>query len=138
MKLTKSINFKNFDNKIKLGSIQKKFKIILKEKNHIFDSLGSKYKYSYTKKLENKLKKNYTNFRIIGMGGSVLGFKAIYNFLYYKIKKKVEFIDNLSSNLNNSFKNKKVLNLIISKSGNTLETIANINFFSKKKDESII
>ena len=134
MKITKSINFENFNKKTKSASVKKKLKIILKEKNQIFDSLGSKYKYSYSKKFTNKLKKKITNFRIIGIGGSILGFKAIYNFLYYKIKRKVEFVDNLKTNFTNNFKNKKNFNLVISKSGNTLETLTNANLLLNKKD----
>ena len=66
------------------------------------------------------------------MGGSSLGAQAIYDFLKKKIKKRFIFIDNL-----NAFKNKKVKknlnNLIISKSGNTTETILNAKYFNKKK-----
>ena len=32
------------------------------------------------------------------MGGSILGSEAIYNFLNFKIKKKVKFINNLDKN----------------------------------------
>ena len=60
------------------------------------------------------------------MGGSVLGAEAIYNFLKFKIKKKFIFLNNLKSGVNKESK-KKILNLVISKSGNTLETIANLN-----------
>ena len=70
------------------------------------------------------------------MGGSILGTKSIYSFLKKKIKKKVFFFDNLDLNLN--LKYKKIKNLknscfiIISKSGNTLETITNLRtIFSK-------
>ena len=66
------------------------------------------------------------------MGGSSLGAEAIYNFMKYKIKKKFYFFNNLDTK-NHSIKNKKKsLNIIISKSGNTLETIVNENIFSKK------
>ena len=71
------------------------------------------------------------------MGGSVLGSKAIYSFLKYKIKKKFNFIDNL--NINNFIslaKDKKNNNIFISKSGNTIETIANLNLIIKKKNFS--
>ena len=137
MKLTKNINFQNFNNKVKLNTIEKKLRNILKTKNQIFDSLGSKYKYSYSKKFVNKLKKKITNFRIIGIGGSILGFKAIYNFLYNKVKRKVEFVDNLKSNFTNNLKSKKNFNLIISKSGNTLETLTNANLLLKKNDYNV-
>ena len=68
------------------------------------------------------------------MGGSSLGARAIYNFLRVKIKKKFTFVDNinLNQNLNNG---EKRLNIIISKSGNTLETISNFkNLKNKKKN----
>ena len=137
MKLTKNINFQNFDKKVKLNNVKNKLQDILKTKNQIFDSLNSTYKYSYSKKFVNKLKKKITNFRIIGIGGSILGFKAIYNFLYYKVKRKVEFVDNLKSNIKNNLKNKKNFNLVISKSGNTLETLTNVNLLLKKNDFNV-
>ena len=65
------------------------------------------------------------------MGGSSLGTQAIYDFLEHKIKKKFEFLDNLKSQKKK--KKKRYLNLIISKSGNTTETIVNTNIFVKKK-----
>tara|TARA_B110000090_G_scaffold137360_1_gene151020 strand:+ start:867 stop:1832 length:966 start_codon:yes stop_codon:yes gene_type:complete len=72
------------------------------------------------------------------MGGSILGTEAIYDFLKKKIKKKITFVNNLNSNAD-YFKDKGInLNLIISKSGNTLETIANANTLIKNKDSSII
>ena len=64
------------------------------------------------------------------MGGSSLGIQAIYDFMRPKIKKNFYFFDNLDSK-NKIIKTKsKSLNLIISKSGNTLETIVNENIFS--------
>jgi len=70
------------------------------------------------------------------MGGSSLGFKAIYSFLSNKIKKRVIFYDNLE-NLTKQKSKKKFLNLIISKSGNTIETIVNANLLIKKSDQNI-
>tara|TARA_Y100000590_G_scaffold66811_1_gene72426 strand:- start:1515 stop:2714 length:1200 start_codon:yes stop_codon:yes gene_type:complete len=78
----------------------------------------------------------YKNIIIIGVGGSILGTKCIYHFLKNKIKKEVFFFDNLDQNL--FFELKKIKNLknscfvVISKSGNTLETITNLSVvFSK-------
>ena len=68
------------------------------------------------------------------MGGSSLGSKAIYNFLEGKIKKKVRFYENL--NLKKEVK-KKSLNVIISKSGNTLETVVNFNNKFNKNNKNI-
>ena len=61
------------------------------------------------------------------MGGSILGAQAIYQFLNHKIKKNFIFINNLNPKLKNNHKKIKATNIIISKSGNTLETIANSN-----------
>jgi glucose-6-phosphate isomerase len=71
---------------------------------------------------------------IIGMGGSLLGSRSIFNFLNFKIKKKFHFQDNYE--LIKSSK-KDLLHLIISKSGNTLETISNSNILLKKKGNNI-
>ena len=70
------------------------------------------------------------------MGGSSLGTKAIYDFLKHKIKKKFQFIDNLNSKCLIGNK-KNYTNLIVSKSGNTIETIVNSNVIIKNKDKNI-
>ena len=70
------------------------------------------------------------------MGGSILGTKAIYSFLNLKIKKKVEFVDNLLPRRNLSSES-NLLNLVVSKSGNTLETISNVNILVKKNQKKI-
>ena len=67
------------------------------------------------------------------MGGSSLGAKAIYSFLKFKIKKSFEFLDNISSSKSNDLK-KNCLNIIVSKSGNTLETISNFNSLRNNKN----
>ena len=129
--------FKNFLKIKNNKKIKKDFQELLKNQPLCFDSLKSSYKYSYSKKIINKYKK-FSNIRIIGMGGSILGTKAIYGFLKKKIKNKITFVDNLNSNAD-YFKDKNInLNLIISKSGNTLETIANANALIKTKDSNLI
>lgn len=133
--LTKNISYKNFLIKTNNSKIKKDFSLILKEKLEILETLKISYKYSYSKKLVSKLKK-FSNLRIIGMGGSILGTKAIYNFLKNKINKKLIFIDNLNVN-SNYFNKKKKLNLIVSKSGETLETISNVNVLINKKDVNV-
>ena len=135
--LNKDINFKNFLNTKNNPKIKKDLANLLKNNLQIFETLKPSYKYSYSKKLISKYKK-FSNIRIIGMGGSILGSEAIYNFLKKKIKKKLTFINNLNSNAS-YFKDKNInLNLIISKSGNTLETISNVNTIIKDKDKNII
>ena len=135
--LNKDINFKNFLNTKNNQKIQKDLENLLKNNLQVLETLKPSYKYSYSKKLISKYKK-FSNIRIIGMGGSILGSEAIYNFLKKKIKKKLTFINNLNSNAS-YFKDKNInLNLIISKSGNTLETISNVNTIIKDKDKNII
>ena len=132
--LTNGISFLGFKEKKDLKNVKNKFKKIIQTKSDILYSLGNNYKYSYKKKTLNKYKKS-SYFRIIGMGGSILGTKTIYEFLKHKIKKKFLFVDNLQ---NNSVKfNKKFVNLVVSKSGNTTETIVNSNILIKKKDKNI-
>jgi glucose-6-phosphate isomerase len=71
------------------------------------------------------------------MGGSNLGAEAIYDFLADKIKKNFIFTNNLNTSQKMFSNKKKILNLIISKSGNTLETISNVNILIKKNDQNI-
>ena len=131
--LTKNINFKNFKYKKNYKNILKLFDNLIKENNDILKSLSNDYKDSF-KNIDLSKFKKYSIISIIGIGGSILGAKCIYNFLKKKIKKKFIFKDDLEiKNLNN----KKNLNLIISKSGNTLETITNSNILVKKNDPNI-
>jgi len=132
--LTENIDFKNFKIKKKTKLIKKKLNLLLKEDNQIIKSLSNNYKNSFKKKNISKYKK-FINYRIIGMGGSILGTQAIYDFLKHKIKKNFLFVDNLQSS--NRLQKKKIINLIVSKSGNTIETISNANVLIKKKDYNI-
>ena len=138
---TKSIIYKNFRNKKKL--LNKKltnlvnFKIFF-QKYPLLETLTNNYSYSYKKKDLKNLKK-YTEFNLIGMGGSILGAQAIYDFLEHKIKKKFFFFNNLQ-NFKISKSKKKRLNIVISKSGNTLETVSNLNqiLSKQKKNNNLI
>jgi len=133
--LTKNIFFKNFKNPKNYNSISNFFLSILKEENAIIQSLKPNYLNSFKKKQLSKYKK-FLNYRIIGMGGSSLGAQAIFEFLKNKIKKNFIFVNNLETNKNKN-NNNKFLNLVISKSGNTIETIVNSNILIKKKDTNI-
>jgi len=133
--ITSGIYFKNFNSKLKKIKIKDKLSLILKNKNSILESLSSNYKNSFTNKIIKKYKK-YQIFRLIGMGGSTLGTQTIYSFLNHKIKKNFLFIDNLNPK-NDKNSKKKIVNLIVSKSGNTIETIVNSNIYFKKKDTNI-
>ena len=101
----------------------------------LLSSYDKEYDSDFSKNTVKKFSK-YKNIIIIGMGGSILGIKSIHSFFYKKIKKNVFFLDNLDSDLYSKFKKIKNLNnscfILISKSGNTLETLANFNFIFSK------
>ncbi len=132
--LTTGINFTNFKIKKKLSVVKKNLTSILKKKNEVLNSLSQDYKSSFNKNFLHKYKKS-DNYRIIGMGGSTLGAQTIYDFLNNRIKKNFIFTDNLKANPHED--KKKFTNLIISKSGNTIETIVNANILIKRKDKNI-
>ena len=75
----KNILFKNFKLDKKNINTKKILTELLKEDNKILQSLSNNYSNSYTKKSLSKYK-NFKNIRIIGMGGSSLGTRAIYSF----------------------------------------------------------
>ena len=133
----KSIKFNNFNLKIKFNKKKKILNIyenLIKEKNEVILSLDKSYKDTFSKKIVKKFKK-INQVLVIGMGGSILGSKAIYKFLKPKNKKFI-FVDNISNTpLHND--NKKKITLIISKSGSTLETISNSNILINKKNTNI-
>ncbi len=131
--LSKNFQIK-FSKNIYKKIISKLLKEILSENNQIIKSLGKNYKYSYNKNLFNKYKK-FSNYRMIGMGGSILGTKSIYDFLKHKIKKKFVFVNNLQSI--QLKEKKKFMNFVVSKSGNTIETIVNSNILIKKNEKNI-
>ncbi len=130
-------------------NFSKKFVRVMKEIN---DNLNKKQtlsvlnkRFNYNFKIEDLTKfRTYKSITIVGMGGSVLGSQAIYFFLKNKIKKKINFIDNLNTEeiLNFKKKNnlKKNLFIVISKSGNTVETIINLLSLNvvKKKAKNLI
>ena len=113
----------------------------LNNQNKIYNVLSKEYKFDFNLKDLKKFEK-YNSIVIIGMGGSILGANAIYDFLKEKIK-KIYFLDNIDIQKNNQFEKnlnfKKTLFLIISKSGNTVETLSNA-FFLKilKKNNKIL
>ena len=134
--LTKNINFKNFIIKTKKSNVSKKLRSLLAENNPILKTLSSSYRYSYSSKIISKFKR-YHNITMIGMGGSILGSQAIHDFVKHKIKKNILFVNNLDLKFFKKNNIKKKLNLIISKSGNTLETITNSNILINKNDKNI-
>jgi len=134
-----------------LNRLIKNFKKAKEEVNNDINSpdktlhvLNSKFKFNFKLKNLKKFKK-FKNIVIIGMGGSILGAEAIYNFLNTKIKKKIYFFDDLNPESISSLKKKgnfnKILFLIISKSGNTVETVSNtfaLNIVKKNAKNIIV
>ncbi len=153
--ITNNIIYKNHINKsfkkLKLNNnSNKKFSNILKDmfksfenKKNMLYSFNKNFKLNFKKKDLDNLKK-FKKIIIIGMGGSILCSEAIYCFLKKKIKKEVKFLDDIDENKINELKlkksQKKILFIIISKSGNTIETLS--NFFTlkilKKNSKNII
>ncbi len=139
-KISKNLYKKNLN---KFHHVEKQINLEINNKKKMLFILNQSYKFNFNF----KDLKNFANFNIIaliGMGGSILGTKAIHNFFKKKIKKKVYFFDNLDFEKISKFKkkenNNKVLFLIISKSGNTIETLSNLLILEiiKKKSKNII
>lgn len=123
--------------------ILKKMRYQKKNVNSIYNTIDDKYSFTFK---ENQLRsfKYFKKIALIGMGGSILGAEAIYNFLKKKIKKEVYFFDNIDVQKISRFKKNnridEVLFIVISKSGNTIETISNSLFLDilKKDKKNII
>jgi glucose-6-phosphate isomerase len=117
------------------------FKNLLRNKeNFFFNTLSNDYQKSiFLKKIFLK-KKLHKDILIIGMGGSVLGSKMLSSF--FGFDKNYYFLDSLNNSTVNDFIKKdlsKFSIFIISKSGQTLETLTNCNIifnnFKKRKKE---
>jgi len=137
--LRKNNFFKNYFNNSftynknlkKTKKIFKSFLIDLKSNEiPLLESFEKDYEFDFSNATVKKYSK-YKNIVVIGMGGSILGTKSIFSFLKKRIKKKVFFFDNLDQNLYLKYKRIKNTNnscfIVVSKSGNTLETITNFN-----------
>ena len=107
--LTSGINFVNFNKKYKSLRLGRNLQSIINDKNEILNSLSNNYRDSYKKNFVNKYKV-FSNYRVIGMGGSILGTRTIYEFLKHKIKKNFLFLDNLQNTLSQG--KKKTINII--------------------------
>ena len=112
----KKIVYKNIINQNHLNSnLYKNFRVrynktltnIIKNQDNekdFFYSLNKKFKFNFKKKDIEKFKK-YKKIVLIGMGGSILGSKAIYSFLK-KNKNSGSFFDNLDEDKLIFFKKK--------------------------------
>ncbi len=140
----KYINFRyNKDIDKNYSDILKTIHINLDTVQDTFHSLSEKFRFNFKKDDLYKFKK-FKTVAIIGMGGSILGAEAIYSFLEKKIKKDFLFFDNIDEDKINKLRNKenlnKILFIVISKSGNTIETLSNILALKilKKNNKNII
>ena len=128
----------------------KKFNLVKKsilknlgDKKNFYNVFNENFELDFKIKDLKKFKK-FQNIAIIGMGGSILGSEAIYEFLSNIIKKKLYFFDNIDPEKLSNFKKKvdfrKTLFLIVSKSGNTIETLSNLLLLKilKKDAKNII
>ena len=101
LEISNNISSYSFDkNKIKSVYLntKKNLNTILNninKKKDFFSTLSKNFKLNF-KNSEVKKFNKFNNIVIIGMGGSILGSKAIYSFLHKKIKKKIIFCDNLN------------------------------------------
>ncbi len=110
------------------------------KENFFFNTLSEQYqKNLFLKKIILK-KKLHKNILIVGMGGSVLGTKMLSSF--FGLDKNYYFLDSLNNSAVNDLIRKdlsKFSIFIISKSGQTLETLTNCNIilnnFNKRKKE---
>ena len=101
--LTSGINFVSFKKKNKFLKLKRNLQSIINDKNEILNSLSENYRDNFKKNFVDKYKA-FSNYRVLGMGGSILGTRTIYEFLKHKIKKNFLFIDNLQNTLTQSKK----------------------------------
>ena len=150
--MSKNIVYKNFIQNDYLNShLKKKLKNSysnifkdtinkIEDNNDMLYSFNNEFKFNFKTKDLQKFKK-YKTIAVIGMGGSVLGSEAIYSFLKKKIKKKCLFFDDIDQTKIRNLKDlNKILFIIISKSGNTIETLTNFLAMNiiKKNSKNII
>jgi len=121
--------------KIKLNKIIKNIYNHLNDKKDTFHTLSKKFTINLKKSSLKKFTK-HKSVILIGMGGSILGARSIYYFLKQKISKNFIFLDNLDQlkleYIKKKINLKKSLFIIISKSGNTIETLVNSSLLKDK------
>jgi len=121
--------------RVKLNEIINNISNILDYEKNALHSLSKKFNFNFKQSQLTKFNK-YKFIVLIGMGGSALGAEAIYSFLRYQISKKFIFFNSLDQlkieKIKKKINLKKTLFIIVSKSGNTLETLINTNLFEDK------
>ena len=92
----------------------------LKKPNNFIHTLDKNFKLNFEIKDLHKYKR-FKFIAIIGMGGSILGSKALFYFLKDYLKKNLFFFDDINLTQLKNLKNRsKTLFIIISKSGKTV------------------
>jgi len=120
----RNIDYNNFVRKEHLNKQKKKFftKIFKKslddinfrlthESEDTLQVLSKNFKFNFNQQDLKKFKK-FKSIVIIGMGGSILGAEAIYQFLNKKIKKNVYFINDIDDKKILNIKKKLLINKI--------------------------
>ena len=145
--MSKNISFKNIigeryfnknlysKDKLKLSRIISDILISLDSKKDTFHLFSKKFNLNFNHSDFTKFNK-FKTVVLIGIGGSALGAEAIHSFCGDKIKKKFIFFDNLDQlkieKVKKKLNSKNSFFIIISKSGNTLETLINSNLLKDK------
>ena len=136
-KYIKGSSLKHFSKKFEKTFLEVNNEI--KSINKTLNVLHDKFKFNFKIKDLKKFKQ-FRTIAIIGMGGSILGVEAIYGFFEKKIKKKIYFFDDLDESKIKNFKKRenfsKTLFIIVSKSGNTTETLSNTFLLNIIKNDS--
>ena len=121
--------------KIKISKIIKNIFISIDSTKDTFYSYSKKFKFNFKQSQLTRFDK-YKSIIVIGMGGSALASEASYFFFKEKIKKIFIFLDNIDQlkieEIKKKINFKNSLFIIISKSGNTLETLINSKIFNSK------
>ena len=127
----------------KFDKIFLEIKSDIKNTNKTLHVLNKNFKFNFNVKDLKNFKK-FKSIAFIGIGGSILGTEAIYNFFRTRIKKKIYFLNNIDESQIANLKKKnlsKILFIITSKSGSTIETLSNtfaLNIIKKNAKNIII
>jgi len=115
----------------------------IEEKNQgFYKIIDEKKEFEKIETLAKKLKNNFEYFVVLGIGGSALGTICLKNALKPKNHEKLFVLDNVDPDLiketESKINIKKTLFIVVSKSGDTLETLSQFFYFHKKiKDQKL-